>query len=63
MVNWWLEKGVAGFRIDAIINIKRTPRSRIIPRTGADGLVSCHQMVEEVDGCRGASGGTEEGNL
>ena len=23
MVNWWLEKGVAGFRIDAIINIKK----------------------------------------
>ena len=22
MVNWWLDKGVAGFRIDAIINIK-----------------------------------------
>ena len=23
MVNWWLDKGVAGFRIDAIINIKK----------------------------------------
>lgn len=23
MINWWLEKGVAGFRIDAIINIKK----------------------------------------
>ena len=23
MVNWWLEKGLAGFRIDAIINIKK----------------------------------------
>ena len=23
MVNWWLAKGLAGFRIDAIINIKR----------------------------------------
>lgn len=24
MINWWLEKGLAGFRIDAIINIKKT---------------------------------------
>ena len=23
MINWWLEKGLAGFRIDAIINIKK----------------------------------------
>lgn len=23
MVNWWLAKGLAGFRIDAIINIKK----------------------------------------
>ena len=22
-INWWLEKGLGGFRIDAIINIKR----------------------------------------
>ena len=24
MINWWLDKGLAGFRIDAIINIKKT---------------------------------------
>ncbi len=23
MINWWLEKGLSGFRIDAIINIKK----------------------------------------
>ena len=23
MINWWLDKGLAGFRIDAIINIKK----------------------------------------
>ena len=23
MMNWWLDKGLAGFRIDAIINIKK----------------------------------------
>lgn len=28
MVNWWLAKGLAGFRIDAIINIKKTRHFR-----------------------------------
>lgn len=23
MINWWLDKGLSGFRIDAIINIKK----------------------------------------
>lgn len=27
MINWWLEKGLGGFRIDAIINIKRIRHS------------------------------------
>ena len=35
MVNWWLEKGVAGFRIDAIINIKKNPD---LPDGEPDGL-------------------------
>lgn len=50
MVNWWLEKGVAGFRIDAIINIKKDTAFPDYPADGADGLVSCTKMVEEVDG-------------
>ena len=50
MVNWWLEKGVAGFRIDAIINIKKDTAFPDYPADGTDGLVSCTRMVEEVDG-------------
>lgn len=50
MVNWWLEKGVAGFRIDAIINIKKDTAFPDYPPDGTDGLVSCTRMVEEVDG-------------
>lgn len=50
MVNWWLEKGVAGFRIDAIINIKKDPAFPDYPADGSDGLVSCTKMVEEVEG-------------
>lgn len=50
MVNWWLEKGVAGFRIDAIINIKKDTAFPDYPADGTDGLVSCTRMVEEVVG-------------
>ena len=50
MIRWWLEKGVAGFRIDAIINIKKDPNFPDFPADGPDGLVSCTKMVEEVEG-------------
>lgn len=50
MVNWWLEKGLAGFRIDAIINIKKDTKFPSFPPDGEDGLASCVRMVEEVQG-------------
>lgn len=50
MIRWWLEKGVAGFRIDAIINIKKDPNFPDFPADGLDGLASCTKMVEEVEG-------------
>ncbi len=50
MINWWLEKGVAGFRIDAIINIKKDPTFPSYEPDGPDGLVRATKMVEEVDG-------------
>lgn len=50
MINWWLEKGVAGFRIDAIINIKKDPAFPSYEPDGPDGLVRATKMVEEVDG-------------
>ena len=50
MVNWWLDKGLAGFRIDAIINIKKTPAFHSYPVDGPDGLSSCAHMVEEARG-------------
>ena len=31
MIRWWLEKGVAGFRLDAIINIKKDLRFQDFP--------------------------------
>lgn len=50
MINWWLEKGLAGFRIDAIINIKKNLKFPSYPPDGEDGLVRVTKMVEEVDG-------------
>ena len=50
MVNWWLEKGLAGFRIDAIINIKKVPGFPDYPVDGSDGLASCTKMVEAAQG-------------
>lgn len=50
MIRWWLEKGVGGFRIDAIINIKKDPNFPDFPADGPDGLASCTKMVEEVEG-------------
>ena len=52
MVNWWLEKGVAGFRIDAIINIKKELSFPSFPADGPDGLADCTKMVEAADGIK-----------
>ena len=50
MVNWWLDKGVAGFRIDAIINIKKNLDFPSFEPDGPDGLAFCTKMVESADG-------------
>lgn len=50
MVNWWLEKGLAGFRIDAIINIKKNLEFPDFEPDGLDGMAGCWKMVESVDG-------------
>lgn len=43
MVNWWLDKGIAGFRLDAITYLKKEEGLPSYPADGADGLVSvCH---------------------
>ncbi len=50
MINWWLEKGVSGFRIDAIINIKKDPDFESFAPDGPDGLAWVWKMVEKVEG-------------
>ena len=49
MINWWLDKGLAGFRIDAIINIKKAlpfTKYNYTPDR-EDGLVSCTRMLKD----------------
>ncbi len=50
MINWWLDKGLAGFRIDAIINIKKLLPFRDFPADRADGMCSISRMLEEAKG-------------
>ncbi|MDD6043664.1 MAG: alpha-glucosidase, partial [Eubacteriaceae bacterium] len=50
MVNWWLDKGLSGFRIDAIMNIKKDLDFSDLTPDGEDGLASCWRMVESVEG-------------
>lgn len=50
MINWWLQKGLSGFRIDAIINIKKNLDFPDFDPDGPDGLAGCWRMVESVEG-------------
>ncbi|MBQ7144820.1 MAG: alpha-glucosidase [Oscillospiraceae bacterium] len=50
MINWWLDRGVAGFRIDAIINIKKFLPFRDFPADRDDGLCSIQRMLEKAKG-------------
>ena len=50
MINWWLEKGLAGFRIDAIINIKKNLAFPDFEPDGKDGMAGCWRMIESADG-------------
>ncbi|KAJ9644205.1 hypothetical protein H2204_001556 [Knufia peltigerae] len=45
MINWWVEKGIAGFRIDAIMNIKKTMIEGVVQPDGDDGLVSINKYI------------------
>ena len=50
MINWWLDRGLAGFRIDAIISIKKVLPFRDFPADQADGLCSLNTMLLEAEG-------------
>ncbi len=50
MINWWLDRGIAGFRIDAIINIKKKLPFCNYPADREDGLSSINNMLAEATG-------------
>ena len=50
MVNWWLDKGLAGFRIDAIINIKKNLDFPMLEPDGMDGLAFCTKILGSKEG-------------
>lgn len=52
MINWWLDKGLAGFRIDAIINIKKALPiiDYCYSPDREDGYVEPHRMLEDAVG-------------
>ena len=50
MINWWLDKGLAGFRIDAIINIKKVLPYKDYPADRPDGLSRIDNMLAEAKG-------------
>ena len=49
-INWWLEKGVSGFRIDAIINIKKALPFANYEADRADGFCSIQSMLRDAHG-------------
>ena len=58
MVNWWLEKGIAGFRIDAIINIKKDLTWEDLPVDGPDGMGNLSESIVRL---HKRDGGTKNG--
>lgn len=50
MVNWWLDKGIDGFRVDAISHIKKTVDFPDMPNPEGKDVVSCFPHMCNVNG-------------
>lgn len=49
-INWWLDRGLSGFRIDAIINIKKKLPFEDYPADRIDGLSTIDNMLAKARG-------------
>ncbi len=49
-IRWWMDKGLGGFRIDAIINIKKALPFRDYPTDRDDGLSFIGKMLADAQG-------------
>jgi len=50
MINWWLDKGIDGFRVDAISHIKKEEGLKDMPNPEELPFVSCFEKMMNVDG-------------
>lgn len=50
MINWWLEKGIDGFRVDAISHIKKEPGFPDMPNPNKLDYVPCFPYMMNVEG-------------
>ncbi|MBT2697421.1 alpha-glucosidase [Bacillus sp. ISL-40] len=50
MVNWWLDKGIDGFRVDAISHIKKESGFPDMPNPENQDYVSCFPYMMNVEG-------------
>lgn len=50
MINWWLDKGLGGFRIDAIINIKKALPFKDYPVDRDDNMCMVQKMLADAQG-------------
>ncbi|MEH7072928.1 glycoside hydrolase family 13 protein [Neobacillus drentensis] len=50
MVNWWLDKGIDGFRVDAISHIKKEAGLKDMPNPEGLPYVDCFEKMMNVDG-------------
>lgn len=50
MMKWWLDKGVRGFRVDAIMNIKKSYPLRSYDPDRKDGLVEMETVIGQTRG-------------
>ena len=50
MMNWWLEKGLGGYRVDAIINIKKPLPFQDYPADRTDGLCDMSEVLKHASG-------------
>lgn len=50
MINWWLDKGIDGFRLDAITHMKKEPGLESMPNSKGLKNVPCWDKMMNVDG-------------
>lgn len=50
IIRRWLDKGLGGFRIDAITHIKKEPTLSSLPPDGEDGMVGCFAPTRNYPG-------------